>query len=260
MQAFRIALGLCALLLAWMFLLPPAALGPVERETVEARPVATPTVPVSPTPASAPVVETADAATPVRTIGPVAVEIDGALQRLPAVASGAAEPPIAERTAQAAEANPVETASAVEPEPAETVAASPTPDTPQVRRLPAPIALDTGTIRSGEETIHIAGIAPIAPETRCADGPRSWPCGVRARTEFRAWLRGRTLTCDPADVATPDAPTACRLGEEDVGDWLVRNGWANAEPGSRYEREAQAARQAGRGVWQFEVTRQGAVQ
>ncbi|WP_427025943.1 hypothetical protein ACP4J4_08550 [Aureimonas ureilytica] len=257
MQAFRIALGLCALLLAWMFLLPPAALGPVERETAEARPVATPAVTASPAPASAPVVETEEAAAaPVRTIGPVAVEIDGALQRLPAVASGAAEPPIAERPAQVAQAEAMEAA----PAPAETVAASPTPDAPQVRRLPAPIALDTGTIRSGEETIQIAGIAPIAPETRCADGPRSWPCGVRARTEFRAWLRGRTLTCDPADAATPDAPTACRLGEEDVGDWLVRNGWANAEPGSRYEREAQAARQAGRGVWQFEVTRQGAVQ
>ena len=31
MQSFRIALGLCALLLAWVLLLPTHALGPVER-------------------------------------------------------------------------------------------------------------------------------------------------------------------------------------------------------------------------------------
>jgi len=138
--------------------------------------------------------------------------------------------------------------------------AEPKVETADTRRYPFPIAIDSGTIRSGENTIHIAGVEPIAPDARCADGPRSWPCGVRARTEFRAWLRGRTLSCEPADAGAPEAPTACRLGEEDVGEWLVRNGWANAEPGSRYAASADQARKAGRGIWQFEITQQGALQ
>ncbi len=255
MQAFRIALGLCALLLAWMLCLPPSALGPVERTAPPAREAALvlPDAPRDTTPTA----ETEEVvAGSVRMIGPAAVETEGALHRLPAVASGAAEPLLAERPPSDTPSQ--ETESAVPEVPA--TASAPPLEAQDARRFSAPITLDTGTIRSGEATIHIAGIAPIAPETRCADGPRSWPCGVRARTEFRAWLRGRTLTCDPAGDEAPDAPTACRLGEEDVGDWLVRNGWANAEPGSRYEADAEAARKAGRGVWQFEVTRQGAVE
>ncbi|WP_153003759.1 thermonuclease family protein [Aureimonas ureilytica] len=262
MQSFRIALGLCALLLAWVLLLPNHALGPVERREAIAdiRPVA-PVTKISET-TSAHEGTPESIVGPVRTIGPVAVELSGPLQRLPAVTSGAAEPVVAEVPAAAPAPNAVaegETAAAE---------ASATPvaeqkaeaDTEGTRHYPFPIAIDSGTIRSGENTIHIAGVEPIAPDARCADGPRSWPCGVRARTEFRAWLRGRTLSCDPAEASSPEGPTACRLGEEDVGEWLVRNGWANAEPGSRYATSADQARKAGRGIWQFEITQQGALQ
>ncbi|WP_062113894.1 thermonuclease family protein [Aureimonas sp. AU40] len=258
MRTFRIALGLCALLLAWMFLLPQTALGPVERRVARIEPAqATASTPASSEARAAPS-EAELTLGPVRTVGPVAVETVGPLHRLPPVVSGAAEPPVA--AIPAAESEPeIAAAGETTQAPVEEAALAPEPAKPEVpgtRRLPFPIALDSGTIRSGETMIHIAGVAPIAPDARCADGPRSWPCGVRARTEFRAWLRGRTLVCDPVAEQAPDAPVACRLGEEDVGEWLVRNGWANAESGSRYEATADAARKESRGIWQFEIAQQ----
>ena len=39
------------------------------------------------------------------------------------------------------------------------------------------------------------------------------------------------------------------MGEEDVGEWIVANGWAEAEPGSRYVEAQERARADGRDIW-----------
>ncbi len=276
MQSLRIALGLCGLLLAWVWLVP-AGVGPVPAPAPTPSPFAASPAPqrsagLARTSEAPPSTNAERSAPAVRMVGPVAIETGATLNRLPAATSGAATPPVA--AFETARAPSPDAAPSADPETApeggpEAAPFDMTPETPETaeanappplpldpsgaRRVAAPVALDTGTIRAGEATIRIAGVAPLAPGARCADGPRSWPCGVRARTEFRAWLRGRTLLCDAAPAEAPEAPVACRMADADVADWLVRNGWADAEAGSAYEATAREARQARRGIWQFEI-------
>ena len=64
----------------------------------------------------------------------------------------------------------------------------------------------------------------------------------------RLWLRGRALSC----VMPPEADrqllvAGCRLGKQDVGTWLVSNGWARAVAGGPYA-EARSDRRARPGL------------
>lgn len=118
-----------------------------------------------------------------------------------------------------------------------------------------PVAVDAGTMKAGRTTLRVAGIDPISPEARCADGPQTWPCGIRARTAFRSWLRGRSVLCSvPADQrGQADLTVSCAVGEADIGEWLVANGWAAAASGSRYADLGDAAKAERRGVWAYEI-------
>jgi endonuclease YncB( thermonuclease family) len=105
--------------------------------------------------------------------------------------------------------------------------------------------------------------APELHQTcRSRDG-REWPCGRRARDELRKLLSGGNLECSP--VATDRFErmvAACRVDGRDLGDSMVRNGWAVAHQtrgaSSRYVSAEQEARAAGRGIWSgsFEAPRQ----
>jgi len=92
----------------------------------------------------------------------------------------------------------------------------------------SPVAKSAGVIVAGGRTITISGVEPV-PEDQVCGGSVGlpWPCGKVARTAFRGFLRGRAVRCDfpegevPAEVAAP-----CRMGNRDLGEWLVANGWA----------------------------------
>jgi endonuclease YncB( thermonuclease family) len=74
-------------------------------------------------------------------------------------------------------------------------------------------------------------------------------CGMRARTAFRNFLRGRALACDLDEANWEGTATAnCMRGETDIAAWLVTNGWVDAEPGSAYAELADAAREARIGI------------
>lgn len=99
-------------------------------------------------------------------------------------------------------------------------------------------------------TIYIAGIEGIDAGETCIAGVASWPCGERAMLAFRYFLRGRAPLCQvlPPAERQPVA-AACRLGKQDVGAWLVVNGWARARPGGGYEKGEQVAKQAMMGIF-----------
>ena len=256
MQSLRIALGLVALILAWIVLVPSSTV-PTPPDRAELAATGEPS-----SQASQPTVEQRKVETPspnIRAIIPSPIASDAQLTRLPSVSSGAATPPAArlpgalvESFSPPDDASPQSSDAVASIAPPDAAAAT-DPDKPDFRLFNRPIALDTGTIQSGETTIHIAGVSSIAPEARCVEGPRSWPCGIVARTAFRGWLRGRTLICAVPPQGSIEGPLSCLMGEADVGEWLVRNGWANAEAGSRYENAANEAKAQGRGIWQFEV-------
>lgn len=120
-----------------------------------------------------------------------------------------------------------------------------------------PIAIAAGMFESEGHTITVAGIRVIAPDRVCdATDGGAWPCGKRARTAFRYWLRGRAVEChveEKTDKAAAeqagDKPMRCSLAGYDVGTWLVENGWALSETGGPYTEAEKAARDAGKGIF-----------
>lgn len=113
-----------------------------------------------------------------------------------------------------------------------------------------PVAEAAGIIVAGGRTIAIAGVKVVSDGEMCPrQGGGQWPCGRAARSAFRAFLRGRAVTCDFPEGEVPDTlATTCRLGKRDIGAWLVENGWARAE-GETYATQAKAAEAGRRGIF-----------
>ena len=139
---------------------------------------------------------------------------------------------------------------------AEPPAATPTsndePAETAMRLLPRPIALDSGTFLVGAGTIRLIGVEPLAIEQECGEGNGAWPCGMQARTALRGWLRARSISCAvPATFGRQQETVSaeCRLGSEDIGLWLIENGWARASDSGRYTIVEKKARDARLGLW-----------
>ncbi|AFL48741.1 endonuclease YncB(thermonuclease family) [Sinorhizobium fredii] len=116
--------------------------------------------------------------------------------------------------------------------------------------LKRPIALAAGLVQTGDTTLQIKDIEPEKADKLCEGAGKSWPCGMVARTAFRNFLRGRALVCDQVDEKTEDSPAAsCRVGNINVAEWLVTNGWAIPLSGTALEAKAEAARDAKRGFY-----------
>jgi endonuclease YncB( thermonuclease family) len=113
-----------------------------------------------------------------------------------------------------------------------------------------PIATSSAMFESVGRTVVISGVGNVDPGKTCSFHDVAWPCGQRGRAAFNSWLRGRTLKCfvpPEADRFAIAAP--CRLGKQDVGAWLVSNGWARALPGGIYGRAEATAREAEMGIF-----------
>lgn len=114
-----------------------------------------------------------------------------------------------------------------------------------------PVAVESAVFESGGYTVAIDGVKSVSPDENCTHEGTSWPCGVRARAAFRLWLRGRALVCQIPDAEEAgDAMRArCRLAKEDVGAWLVSNGWALAAPDGPYVQAEEKARAEKLGIF-----------
>lgn len=113
-----------------------------------------------------------------------------------------------------------------------------------------PLATGAGQIRVQGRTVTIAGIELVGPEETCTDQHRQWPCGTRATTAFRGFLRGRAVVCDiPDDAGSGDLAARCRMGRQDIGEWLVANGWARADANGPYAQAAEKAQKGRKGIY-----------
>ncbi len=73
---------------------------------------------------------------------------------------------------------------------------------------------------------------------------------MMARTAFRAWLRGRSISCELPEETEPGAlAVPCLVGKDDVAAWLVDNGWVRAEAVAPMPRLPAPADEAGRGIF-----------
>lgn len=130
----------------------------------------------------------------------------------------------------------------------------PPPEPARWRRFILPETVDAGTfVVDGKRTIHISGVAPPAlAETCTVAGGQTWPCGRTALHALRMFLQGRPVECyfppagDAVEIVAP-----CRVGETDIGLWLLGNGWAQPAEFATddYRQAADAARSAQRGMW-----------
>ncbi len=90
-----------------------------------------------------------------------------------------------------------------------------------------PLVENITTITSGERTITLAGIAPLPIDAKCELKGETRPCGRLARTALRALIRGRTIKCKKLSQLTNkiSLTTSCKIGNIDLADWLIKQGW-----------------------------------
>ena len=113
-----------------------------------------------------------------------------------------------------------------------------------------PIATSSATFESMGWKLAISGAQDIGVDQTCSFHDEVWPCGQRARAAFNAWLRGRALNCFlPPETERFAIAASCRLGKQDVGAWLVSNGWAMAARTGIYGKAEGVARDARMGIF-----------
>lgn len=113
-----------------------------------------------------------------------------------------------------------------------------------------PMASAAGVIEAMGRTVTVSGIDAVALDETCTDDQgRQWACGLRARGAFRAFLRGRAPVCvmPPDNEAVATAP--CHLGKQDIGAWLVSNGWARPAKDGPYVEAGEKAKTARKGIF-----------
>jgi endonuclease YncB( thermonuclease family) len=132
---------------------------------------------------------------------------------------------------------------------------APRPKTPMPRDwretlLFGPVATSSAVFEAMGRTVAISGTIDIDPHRTCTFDKAAWPCGQRARAAFNAWLRGRALRCFlPPDDDRFAIGAPCALGKQDVGAWLVSNGWAMAAYNGIYGKAEAVAREARMGIF-----------
>ncbi len=196
-------------------------------------------------------------------------DVSGAATKLPDANADMAKPPAtltdedAALIARATEPAASEPAGATSPPPSEDATAdetaqnapvatetpSATPEGKDSMELLRPTVENAGVLSFGKRRLQIVGVIATPADKSCGSEGREWPCGMMAKTALRLFLRNRTIDCDlPSDAWQDMARTACRLGQQDIGTWLVENGWAEAQPGSPLAAAGEKAKQAKEGI------------
>lgn len=118
----------------------------------------------------------------------------------------------------------------------------------------APIHVADGDSFSiGKQRFRLHGIDAPELHQDCRDpSGKPWPCGERARTELRKLLGRGPVQCTPRTTDRFGRSVAvCAAGGRDIGEAMVRAGWAAAYPdhSSPYAAVEAQARTARRGLW-----------
>jgi endonuclease YncB( thermonuclease family) len=119
------------------------------------------------------------------------------------------------------------------------------------RLVHQPVAMAAGVFDIEGVTIVLPGLDTVPTNETCTDANGgSWPCGMGARTAFRAYLRGRSINCKLPDQRPDKAVLGeCLLQGDDPAAWLVKNGWARAKADGPYATLETEARAARRGIY-----------
>ncbi|MCY6382519.1 thermonuclease family protein [Hoeflea prorocentri] len=122
---------------------------------------------------------------------------------------------------------------------------------PRPTLLHKPLVIAAGEIVFPEGGLRLKGIIVTDPDETCTspDG-QLWPCGIIARTAFRNFIGGRSLSCNLTDDRWKDIlVVSCLVGRQDPAAWLASSGWVRTFVGSKYAELEQAAQKEGAGIF-----------
>jgi endonuclease YncB( thermonuclease family) len=116
-----------------------------------------------------------------------------------------------------------------------------------------PRILDGDTIQIDATKIRLSGIDSPEKDQVCLDpaGER-WACGIDARDELIAHAGGKPWTCHISGLDRYGRSlAACEVDGQDIGQWMVRSGWAMAfvRYSHQYDADEAVARKAQEGLW-----------
>lgn len=119
-------------------------------------------------------------------------------------------------------------------------------------------AIDGDSLRYGHEEVRLLGIdAPEYRQTYRDERGRPWPCGREARAELERLIGRGAVDCRSSGRDRYGRAlaicSAARIG--DVGEAIVRAGYAVDYMGGRYTAAEAEARAARRGIWRGEFER-----
>lgn len=110
-------------------------------------------------------------------------------------------------------------------------------------------AVDGDTLRIGSTRVRLTGLDAVEREQSCTDaGGKDWACGEAARAFLADAVAGATTRCRSEGRDRYGRTLAkCEAGGGDLGDAIVRAGWAVAD--LEYGLALADARLRQRGIW-----------
>lgn len=111
-----------------------------------------------------------------------------------------------------------------------------------------------GSLRISGRTVYLDGTYIPSTERSCRTFTRPPLCGSRAALALDFKIGARFVRCEPQSVnADRSVNAVCWLDDEDLGAWLISQGWAVASPDAplEYALRERVARRRGLGIWGF---------
>jgi len=117
-----------------------------------------------------------------------------------------------------------------------------------------PSVIDGDTLEIHGTRIRLWGIdAPESTQLCRGEDSLRYRCGAKSANDLDTFIARRLVSCQARDLDRYGRTVAtCLVGVIDLGDWLVRNGFALDWPQYSKGRYADAQREAehgGRGIW-----------
>ncbi|MEO8408901.1 MAG: thermonuclease family protein [Oxalobacteraceae bacterium] len=117
---------------------------------------------------------------------------------------------------------------------------------------------DDGSLKISGVLIHLYGIYIPPTDQTCFTFIRPVPCGSRASLALDFKISGDFVHCTQR-ILNPDGSliASCRVGNEDLSEWMLQKGWAVALPDAPFEYAAmeKIAQAKGIGIWGIPVER-----
>jgi endonuclease YncB( thermonuclease family) len=116
-----------------------------------------------------------------------------------------------------------------------------------------PRIVDADTVEADATKIRLNGIDAPETDQRCLDAHgQVWSCGVDAATKLREYSHERPWSCELTGKDRYGRFLGtCSVSGDDIGRWLVRNGWALAfrRYSTTYVVDEDYAREHQLGLW-----------